>query len=291
MGESNQSFVFTRFYVDFLLTMTSAMISRTISFPLNSMLFHYQNNVEPLRFYNLGKVLCGVDLANGYQACLRSLYKGFGAKLLESSTKKSIKIICQPEVEKKLTSHVSPWLEPMLGKYERDIALAGISGAIIGGCLFPAYPFEHLLNYQRNDQGQNSMWQVLRDKNKYLLRGMSVAWTRSIVTSAIPFAVIEATKSEEHSELKALFLSPVINAVLTTPFDTILARMQDNQYLHETAMQSTKAIANQGLLQFCRGSGPTFFFKGVKHVLPILAANAVRDWYQGEGLDWLKNKL
>lgn len=281
MKESNQSFLFQQFYIDFLLTMFSTAASRSISFPLKTMLFNYQNNEMSMSLDNFGRILLGADLSkDNYQTCVRFLYKGFGAKLIESTTKKSIKIILQPQIEYKLANYMGVWLEPMLGKRPTDIFLAATSGAIIGGCLFPAYPFEHLVNYQRKNAEQYSAWQVLCNENKYLLRGIFVAGLRSIVTTAIPFAVIEATKSEEYSELKALCISPLINILLTTPFDNVLERMQNKDFFHETARQSTQAIANQGWRYFYRGSGSTLFFKGVTGVLPILVTNRISQWYQ-----------
>jgi hypothetical protein len=58
--------------------------------------------------------------------------------------------------------------------------------------------------------------------------------------------------------------------------------MQDKKYPHETAFAATKAIAKQGVYEFYRGTGLTLFAKGLKHALPIVAANTLRKYYNDE---------
>lgn len=275
MPEPKNSFSFPAFCKQFSLTMVSTVGVRVFTFPFNTAIVRYQKDPIPLK--NAGEVILGVNYHKGYRAWPGSLYSGFAEKVIQSCTHKSIRILIQPVIEQKLDSYFGPKLDCAGGSYYK-ILIAGMSGGLIANLLLVTYPFEQIIYAKRSfNYSEVTSWHVpYRDKN--LFRGLLVAWPRNILSSAIPFAVVEATKSQEHGELKATIGSSLLNVVFTAPFETVLERMRDKEYAHESAREAARAIAKQGLSHFYRGMTLTLFAKGVKHVLPIIAATKL--WEQ-----------
>lgn len=249
--------------------MVSTVGVRVFTFPLNTAVVRYQR--EPVPFKNVGNVIFGVNYHKGYRAWAGSLYSGFAEKVIQSCAHKSIRILFQPVIEQKLHTYLGPRLNS--GEYYYRILIAGVSGGLIANLLLVTYPFEQIIYAKRSfNYNELTVWHIPY-RDKHLFRGFLIAWPRNILSSAIPFAVVEATLSQEHGELKATFISSMLNVVFTAPFETVLERMRDKKYLQETSMEAFKAIAKQGPSHFYRGMTLTLFAKGLKYVLPIVTAN------------------